>query len=674
MKKKKNKLRKNSIQFRIIGAVLIIFFITVSALTGISVYTIDKKMMNQMEQDGMALAKQIASQLESSNLALEQMEIMLEDKLKTAYQLIGERKVLSNEELMEVAEKTGISEIDVTDKNGVIIYSNLLENIGWVYPGDHAVAPLLKGEKTEVIEAIRKSAVSENYYKYGATALEDGGIIQVGILANKIEELKSFVEPQKIVEEITKKDTIVFACVIGKDMKVKAHSEKQRVGSIITDEGSKSAAVNGKMYSSKYSYKGQEVYDILMPLYNNGEHVGAVDIGISMKNVESALKQVIIQSIIISLLSLVLGGMIIIILVGRIIKPLNRVVEVANKVSGGDLTENISIKSNDEIGIVANSFNVMIENLRNITGKIQDVALNVSSYSQEILSSAQQASSVSEQIATSTQDVAQGAQDQVSATSKVSSNIKDMASSMEKVKNEVNQVVDNAEDTSKLALEGRTKMENMIDQINTIKNSVHDSSYVMMELEKTSDEIGNIVGVINDIANQTNLLALNAAIEAARAGEMGKGFAVVADEIRKLAEQSMKSANNISDLIEKTQGSTKKALISIEDGSKEAEKGEIVVKEVGNSLKEILDGFDVTKNKLDEVNKNILESTKNAENVMDFVQEIEEISEQSAANTEEVAASSEEQSATIEEMTRSVEKLANMARNLEDIVKMFKLN
>ncbi|MEJ8553061.1 methyl-accepting chemotaxis protein [Tepidibacter sp. Z1-5] len=672
--KKILKFRNNSISFKIITTTLIVFLVTISILAGVSLSSIKKEMINETEKMGMELVEAMANEIETTNLALNQIESLLTDKIKTVGQIIGQNPNISNELLVKIAELTGVSEINIQDSKGITLYSNFEEYVGEGYPEDSAVQAIIRGEKKEVIEEIRKSEDSDDYYKYGAVALENGGFIQVGILANKIEELKSSMDIQKKVERIANQEDIAYALVIDKNLKAVAHSNKERIGIELNDEGSKTAAIEGKAYSSKYNYQGEEVYDVLVPLYKDGIHIGAVDIGISMKHINNALKMLLVKSIIIAIISFIVGGIIIALLIKKITNPLKTLVEVADKVSNGDLTQDINIQSKDEVGVLADSFNKMINNLRNITSKIQDVALNVSSYSQQLFSAAEQASAVSEQIAMSTQDVANGAEKQVKSTTLVSNNIKEVVCNIEKINDEINDVVDNADNTSELALDGREKMDNMIKQMNAIKDSVNYTSNIMNEFEKTSDEIGNIVQVINNIADQTNLLALNAAIEAARAGESGRGFAVVADEIRKLAEESIKSSDNIKKLINKTQENTKKALVSMEEGNKETEKGELVVKEVGISLKEIIQGFDLTKDKLDIANKNILEVNKNAENIVNLVDEIESISEESAANTEEVAASSEEQSATIEEITRSVEELANMSRELEEIIQIFKLN
>ncbi|WP_187296300.1 methyl-accepting chemotaxis protein [Tepidibacter mesophilus] len=665
----------NSIKTKITAIMLLVIMSILTISTYLSIETIDKSMKNQLKEDGLGLVKEIASQLERNSNAIDQIDSMLGNTIISVAYIIGDKNGISNEYLMKVAENTGVSEIDVTNTDGVIIYSNLIENIGYKYPDTHAVKPLLDGVQDKVIEDIRKSEVSDNYYKYGATSLPNGGIVQVGIMANDIEKIQSSMKVQTVIDKFTEQDNIVYALFIDKNLKAVAHSEKDRIGKQLSDKGSIQAAQEGKEYTSEFMYKDKiPTYDVLMPVYNNGEHIGAVDIGISMKNVNKAIRDTMIRSIITAIVTFILSSFIIIFTIGKMINPIQKVVQVSKKVSDGDLTEKIDIKSNDEIGVLTEGFNNMIDNLSGITNKIQDVTLSVSSFSQELLASTQQAAMVSEQIALSTQDIAEGSEKQSFATNNVLNNIQEVGSSMDYIKNEIIDVVDNANETSKLALQGREKMKDMITQMDVIKESVGYTSDVMADLDDASKQIGDILQVINNIADQTNLLALNAAIEAARAGESGRGFAVVADEIRKLAEESMRSSDKIRDLIVATQQNAQKASVAINQGSEETQKGEAIVTEVSDYLEHILNGFDLTKEKLLITSENIANSTKKSQEVMKFAKEIEGIAMDSVANTEEVAASSQEQSATINEITKSAEELSSMAIELEEVTKQFKLN
>lgn len=206
-----------------------------------------------------------------------------------------------------------------------------------------------------------------------------------------------------------------------------------------------------------------------------------------------------------------------------------------------------------------------------------------------------------------------------------------------------------------------------------MNEQVRASADSVKALGRRSEEIGGIITVISEIADQTNLLALNAAIEAARAGEHGKGFAVVADEVRKLAEQSSKSANKIGSLIAGIQSETNDIVIKIEHNVSSVQSQMEVIAQVGASLKEIVSFTQGTEERSNEMKEVLTSVLKNSQQVLASIEEISAIVEQSAASAQEVAAASEEQSATIEEVTASANSLAKMAEDLTEEVSKFKL-
>ncbi|PRR70554.1 methyl-accepting chemotaxis protein [Clostridium thermopalmarium] len=503
--------------------------------------------------------------------------------------------------------------------------------------------------------------------------LSNGGIIQVGIIANEVKKLNQTVSNQNLVDRLGKKSNIVYALTIDPDLKTTAHSDKSRIGITLTDEGSKVAAQEGKMFSSLYNYKGQNVYDVLMPLKDNDTNLGAVDIGLSLENKNAAVKSVAISFTIVAILALIIGGFILRLIINSTLNPLNKLAQAAENVAQGHLTENIDIKSNDEIGNLGVSFNNMVLNLKNMVTKINDISTNLASFSKTLLISAEQVSKVSEEISNSTQEVAGGAEKQLKASKDVSSSMHNVVDDMGNITEQLSGIVKLSEDTSRLAADGREKMNSMVNQIETIKNSVNYTSNIVYELQKNSSEIGNIIEIMDGIADQTNLLALNASIEAARAGEAGRGFAVVADEVRKLAEESMKSSNSIKQLINDTQDRTNRALAAIEEGNRESEKGQELAEIVGQSLNEIIRSFENTKENLEKYNNMIINARNTIDNLDKSIQDIQVISTNTASNTEQVAASTEEQVSVLQEITGNIKKLAEMAADLEDSIKLFQV-
>lgn len=346
------------------------------------------------------------------------------------------------------------------------------------------------------------------------------------------------------------------------------------------------------------------------------------------KKVDRALTLIIVMF----LAALAAGLLITVVIARHISSPIILLEREVGRIAGGDLTgRELVIKSKDEIGSLAASFNKMLLNLKNMVGLVGGTARTVASSSRELSAAAQQTSAA--------------ASDTANTVGQVSGGVQQVAGS-------AGEAAGSSEAAARYTVEGGENVERVIQQMEVIRQSTAKASAVVSELVGAAARITEMVGMITGIADQTNLLALNAAIEAARAGDQGRGFAVVADEVRKLAEQSAGAAREIHSLAAAIQDGAKKATTGMQEGEREVEAGTAVAREAGASFRkisEIIQGLNVQ--------------------IHDVAAAAEEIS----AGVQQVAGATEEQTATVEEISASADSLTRIAEDLRLAVEIFKL-
>jgi len=330
---------------------------------------------------------------------------------------------------------------------------------------------------------------------------------------------------------------------------------------------------------------------------------------------------------------------------GVISAPLRRLSEEANKVAAGDLRVQLTQGGRDEIGQLTASFSAMTDNLRSMIGKIETASNRVTETSTEVYST-------SEQMATGAEEVASQAATVATAGEEMSATSGDIAQSCQMAAESANRANDSA--TS-----GAQVVQDTVQCMYKIAERVNETSTTVASLGSRSDQIGQIVGTIEDIADQTNLLALNAAIEAARAGEQGRGFAVVADEVRALAERTTRATREIGEMIKAIQSETRGAVTAMEQGVREVESGTNEAAKSGQAIAEIIDQIGSLQTQVNQIATAAEEQTATTSEISSNMIQITEVVQQTARGAHESATAASQ--------------LKDVAEELQGLVRQFKL-
>jgi len=332
--------------------------------------------------------------------------------------------------------------------------------------------------------------------------------------------------------------------------------------------------------------------------------------------------------------------------VSHIIEVVRHGTKILGVLANGDLTVRME-------GNYDKNYKVYQSQINNVAKSLEEVVSNVAD-------SISATVSASNQISSSSEEMAAGAQEQSAQTSEIAAAVEEMTKTIFETTKNADMAANAAKKAGNFAKEGGKVVQETIEGMIRISEVVKKSALTVQALGQSSDQIGEIIQVIDDIADQTNLLALNAAIEAARAGEQGRGFAVVADEVRKLAERTTKATKEIAAMIKHIQKDTFEAVASMDQGTEEVEKGRTLTDKAGDSLREIIVGSEEVVDLISMVATASQEQSAAAEQISKNIEGISSVTQQSAAGTQQIA--------------RAAEDLSRLTNNLQGTIEQFKIS
>ncbi|SFQ53618.1 methyl-accepting chemotaxis protein [Psychrobacillus psychrotolerans] len=371
----------------------------------------------------------------------------------------------------------------------------------------------------------------------------------------------------------------------------------------------------------------------------------------------------------------VLLGVILAYFISRSISaPVKRVTAGLTEIATGNLlVDPIVIKNNDEVGEMATAFNTMSKDLRDIVSEVRDSSTQLAANAEELSASSEESLASSQMVAKSAEAQMVSSEQQVHHMDSSVQSLTELSQGIGQISVSNEEMLVAANDVQKLVHTGSDVVSDVAKQMDTIHTTFNDTTIIMKNMAKHSNDIQTVTALITDISEQTNLLALNAAIEAARAGEYGKGFAVVADEVRKLAEQSKNSATEIASMVQLIQSASGEAVLAITDGGEKVEAGIAKTTESLKVFQGIEEAVGEVGLKVESVSAAIEQIQAMAESVSQGAIEVQRLATLAADGANDTSAATEQQIAANEEISSNAQALADLAEALQNNVSHFKI-
>lgn len=659
-----NKSSKKSIKRQLMSVICTLILVMVVITSAVNYYFDSSNIKDTAEKNNKTIANSIAMQL----------DVYVETLLNTVRLLASSRDFTSMErydvqELFHTVKSQNreIKEIYLFDKSGDLMVANQSNKIESVAGEAWFQEALTKGLSTT--QSV-KDGIDVGFRVN--VVVSDANNVRVGVLSVVV----GFNKISQIVKDVAIGNT-GYAYVVDGDGYIIGHriaseyvmkrynvleQDSEMIKKVVLENVEKIEGINND---------GKEMMVSAASLKN---HPWKVIVQQEKSEVLALTRESLVRNIIIALIMMLVTLAMTTVFAQYFTKPIQLLVGNAIKIKEGDLTQNIEIKAENEIGELQRAFKEMTDSLVEILVKITGATDQVGDFIDELKGNAEITSMAAVEISKTIESVAAGTSQQMGRVDQSSEIIIKMVGNVREVQSSTTVAVSSAENTSKLAAGGVRNIQEIKTTMENVTVLVENTSNLILNLNKQIGEIDRAGQLITAISDQTNLLALNAAIEAARAGEHGRGFTVVAEEVRKLAEQSRGASKEIIGLIEKIHNETSKAVVSMEEGIRGVEAGNTVINRAADSFTTILDeanGVSSSMKNLESIIEELAQDVMTTEEVMN---EVASVSQSTAAAAQQVLASVEEQDASIQQMSDSTVTLNSMINELKVITQRFKLS
>jgi methyl-accepting chemotaxis protein len=498
------------------------------------------------------------------------------------------------------------------------------------------------------------------------TVERDGRVIGVCAMNVSLDTLTEKISTKKVGST----GYIFVSDVEGKNMI--AHPNKDLIS---TDTASKQSFWNEVKANDKgfitYTFNNIQKFGVYETNNTTGwKLVATLDEEEISKDTNSILTTTLIIVLAIGFVSIILS----LLLSKGIAENIKRLKEVFEKASNGDLTASIAPSTKDEFMDLAYSFNKMLKNISELMGDATKSSRTVLETSSNLASMSEEVTASIGEVAKAIEEVSDGATNQSQNAQSGVSEMNDLADNLEEISRNSNEMDKLSASTKELGAQGLYMIESLIEKSYKTKVSTAEVNNIVDDMNESTKKINTISETISQITEQTNLLSLNASIESARAGEAGRGFAVVAEEIRKLAEQSRSSTEEIKGIITDIQRKSDKAVKAIKSTECVVNEQDLAVGQTKEIFNEILKSIGTMINKVDEVKISIVDINKKKQRAVAEIEKISAISQETASASEEVTASTEEITAVMDGFTKYADQLQLLAEKLNSELANFKIN